>query len=115
MPQVILNARPARAVVWVSPTSPNLALLYGALFWRTREAEILPMLIMRPPPCAFMMPKAARVQRNGARRLVAITLSQSSVVILSIGPPLKTPALLTRISSRPKRSLVFLKRLYIFD
>ena len=37
---------------------------------RTRCDEILPTLIIRPPsPCAFIIPNASRVQRNGARKV----------------------------------------------
>ena len=69
------------------------------------------MLMILPPPCFFMILNASRVQRNGPLRLMATMYCQSSNEVSSIGPLWLTPALLTRMSSRPKRVTVCSNRL----
>ena len=47
---------------------PCLLVLYGAEPGRTRWAEMEPMLMMRPPPCFFMMRKCfARAEKRAAQ------------------------------------------------
>src|SRR6185436_3070769 len=60
------------------------------------------MLMMIPPPCFFMCLKPARQQKNVPRRFTFITSSKTFVVVSAIRPPTTTPALFTRISSRPR-------------
>src|SRR6266446_360445 len=62
-----------------------------------------------------MMRIAWRVQRNGARRLIASTRSQSSTASSSIAPRTAVPALLIRRSSRLNRSRVAAKTRSTWD
>src|SRR5213592_3631184 len=64
------------------------------------------MLMTRPPPfCRIMSFVAARVMRNAPRRLTSMTWSQSSSFMRTRRPSRMTPALLTRMSTRPNRCL----------
>src|SRR3989442_944645 len=64
------------------------------------------MLITRPPLfCRIMSFVAARVMRNAPRRLTSMTRSQSSSFMRTRRPSRMTPALLTRMSTRPNRCL----------
>src|ERR1700744_3700987 len=58
-------------------------------------------LTIEPPPLCFIARTASRQPRNAPSALIALTLRQSSSVVVSILPRTATPALLTRISSRP--------------
>src|SRR5438093_5849819 len=64
------------------------------------------MLTMLPPPAAIIAFASARRERNAPVRLVAITRSNSAVVISVIGPPVPVPAEFTASWSAPKRSTV---------
>src|SRR5262245_14672736 len=62
---------------------------------------------MRPYCWAFIRMKAAFTAKNVPFRLTAWTWSQSASVMTSMRVDGKMPALLTRMSSRPKRSTAF--------
>jgi hypothetical protein len=59
------------------------------------------MLMIRPPPAAFIAGMAARMRRNGAVTLTSIARRHSSSEMLSKRVVRASAALLTRISSRP--------------
>src|SRR6266542_4474796 len=61
-------------------------------------------LTMRPYPWARIGGIAARVNRNDAARSHSMTSSQAASVSFHTTPSRLTPALFTRMSSRPKRS-----------
>ncbi|MNG22077.1 hypothetical protein D3C84_1065250 [compost metagenome] len=69
-----------------------------------RSALVLPMLMMRPP--SVMCLAAAWVAMNTLRTLMARVWSKSSSLKSASGATASTPALLTRISRRPKASTV---------
>src|SRR5262245_49556144 len=71
---------------------------------------MLPILMMRPDFCGFMMFSASRQQRKAPVRLVSITFCQRLSGISSVGMPSVMPALLTRMSSRACRSTAALNR-----
>ena len=62
------------------------------------------MLMILPPPAASMCRPAARHSRNTLERFTSITASQSASPYAAASARRMMPALLTRISSRPKRS-----------
>src|SRR5262245_15590009 len=64
------------------------------------------MLMMEPPPARRMAGMAARVPRNTPLAFTSITWFHSLTVVSSMRLPPPTPALLTRMSSLPKRSIV---------
>ncbi len=66
--------------------------------------DTLPMFTIRPQRCFSMWRSAALVQRNTARRFVAITSSQSSTDMRRSSVSRLKPALFTRMSSRPNAS-----------
>ena len=61
----------------------------------------LAKLIIRPERCLRKVRVSALVNRKAPRKLVFSTVSQSDWLILIRRPSLVTPALLTRISTRP--------------
>lgn len=69
-----------------------------------RSALVLPMLMMREP--SPMCRAASWVATNTLRMLMARVRSKSSSLKSSSGPTARTPALLTRMSRRPKVSTV---------
>src|SRR5216117_3331620 len=66
------------------------------------------MLITLPPPACFMSGYAACEQRKAEVRFVSSTRRHSASVYSWIGLRMFVPALLTRMSRRPKRSRVVL-------
>src|SRR5262245_16795296 len=71
---------------------------------------MLPILMMRPDFCGFMIFSASRQQRKAPVRFVSITFCQRLSGISSVGMPSVMPALLTRMSSRACRSTAALNR-----
>ena len=60
---------------------------------------------MAPPPAATIGRAAAREQMNTAVRLTSTTACHSATLSSSVGRRSAMPALLTRMSSRPKRAI----------
>ena len=56
--------------------------------------------MIRPERCRFMIASAARVQRNGARRLVASTRSQAAESFQRAGKDLLDDVLLSGVASQ---------------
>ena len=82
--------------------------------FRERVSDLVPgsptteeIKIMRPYFCSRMISMAAREQSIPLVRLVRIMRSQSSSVISKISRGCDVPALLTRISTLPKVSMIF--------
>src|SRR6195952_3635941 len=92
------------AAALVSALSPAFAAEYtGAVEIGFTEASEL-MLIIEPPPVAFIASAARAVSRVGPLRLTPITLSNNvSDVASRDGASGLIPALLIRPSSRPQR------------
>ena len=69
------RASPSRLVDLVSPVSACFVAVYGAESGRGRCAEILPLLMMRPPmgDCAFMTLNASWEQRKVPVKFVSTT------------------------------------------
>mmetsp|Transcript_4367 Transcript_4367/g.11412 ORF Transcript_4367/g.11412 Transcript_4367/m.11412 type:complete len:273 (+) Transcript_4367:168-986(+) len=108
----MLNGRPSRAHCFVRPVIACLVAVYGAALGRGTCAEMLPLLMMRPPigACALNWRKASCVHRNAPPRFVSTTERHCSYVSSSIGTPgVKLPALLKSKSSLPNSSTVALK------
>src|ERR1700737_1727690 len=63
------------------------------------------MLTIAPPPCSRIRGAAALEHRNGPVRFTAMIRLQSASLVSSTGANTATPALLTRASSRPNRSI----------
>src|SRR5215475_11667416 len=61
-------------------------------------------LMIRPVPRSSMCSSACCAMKNAPDRLTVITFSQSSSVILATVRSMAIPALLTRMSSRPRWS-----------
>ncbi len=62
--------------------------------------------MMVPPPWSIISGATALEQSQGPLRLTRIVRSQSASVVSSTGLAMWTPALLTRMSTRPSRSTV---------
>ena len=62
--------------------------------------------MMVPPRWAIIRGATAREHSQGPLRLTSIVRSQSSSVVSSTGLAMWMPALLTRTSTRPRRSTV---------
>src|SRR5262245_32370723 len=79
-PQAISYFRPSSAVDLVRPAMACLVEVYGAELGRGAEAEIEPLLMMRPPRgfWLFMILKASWVHKNGPVRLVSTTACHCS-------------------------------------
>src|SRR5213078_3190799 len=96
----------SRAVAFVNPMRPALAAEQFACPALPMAPGVDPMLITRPPLfCRIISFVAARVRRNAPRRLTSMTWSQSSSFMRTRRPSRMTPALLTRMSTRPNRCL----------
>ncbi len=75
------------------------------MFGDARLATTDEMWMIRPDRCSIMGGVAAFVVKNNPRALIDMTRSYSSAVSVWNGPGRgPTPALLTRMSSRPRRS-----------
>src|SRR5713101_559263 len=101
--------RPSSDVALVSPVTACLVAVYGAERGRGAWAEIEPLLMMRPPrgSWSFMSRNASCVHRNMPVRFTSTTAFHCSKVTSSSGTAgAPRPALLKRMSSRPKVSLV---------
>ena len=59
-------------------------------------------LTIEPPPLSFIARTASRQPRNVPSALTALTLRKSASVVVSTLPSVPMPALLTRMSRRPK-------------
>ncbi len=85
----------------------NLVALYGWIVARPRTDINDEMLIILPPPCAFMIFPASRAQMYGPRRLRSITKSRSSVVDLRNSERRVEPATLKK---QTEHTVMWLKR-----
>ena len=93
----------SRAMPFTRPVRADLLIAYTAPPAKgMRSALVLLMLMMRPP--SIMCAAAALDATKTPRTLTATVLSKSSSENWSTGPSSRTPALLTRMSSLPKRS-----------
>ena len=92
--KALVSASPAARVTVV-----GMDLARGCL------APMLVMLMMRPPPCLRMWPIARRARRIAPKSLRSKSACQVSSVTDSNTPVAEVPALLTRISMRPKASI----------
>ena len=93
----------SRASPLTRPVSADLLIAYTAAPANgTRIAFVLPTLITRPPSGRWR--SAACVAANTARTFTATVRSKSASGKSATWPPRKTPALLTRMSRRPKRA-----------
>src|SRR3954469_1561904 len=82
---------------------------FEAAYWTIIAVPVCPTteerLMIRPLRCAINRGARGRVVRNTPRALMSMTRSHSCSVISTNGPGFgPTPALLTRMSSRPNRS-----------
>ena len=91
------------AVALVSCTMPPLLAPYAGAYGAPKIDIIEPMLMILPPPAAFMSGCAARLHKNALVRLVSITWFHSASVSWSTDLRTVMPALLTRMSSLPQR------------
>ena len=90
------NSRAATLVSWsMNAFAPEYSELPGTAELVTPEA----MLITRPP--SESVPAASFISRNGARTSTATTRSKDAASIWATGRQKVTPALFTRMSSRP--------------
>src|SRR5207302_6432237 len=98
----------ARAIALVRPFIPALETTYSvkriAEGWYSPEFE--DMLMILPVFCSSMMGTTSFEQRYAPLRLTSIVRSQSSSVVSMTDLDTITPALLTRMSTRPKASTV---------
>jgi len=102
----MLSSKYSTAVARVSWTRAALAEAYGAICRSAISAVFDAMFRMTPPPRWRMGPSANFVRKNGPLRLVSQTASQlrsSTSCSASSGGLVRTAALLTRMSSVPKR------------
>src|SRR5215472_13899222 len=102
---VIPRGPRSRARPLVRPISADLVMAYSVRpAVGTRSVSALPIMMIRPP--SPMCRAAAWAATSAARTLTAHSRSACSTVAASSGPPVKMPALLTRMSSRPRSSTV---------
>src|SRR5215470_7740273 len=102
---VIPRGARSRARPRVRPVRADLAIAYRVMpGMGTRSASALPIVIIRPP--SLMCRAAAWLATKTARTSTAHRWSACSTVASSTGPPVKTPALFTRMSRRPSSAAV---------
>src|SRR6202167_365102 len=101
--QVMPNVAVSSATVLVRPASPCFADTYATLNGEATSECADAVEMMRPHLRVFMPGTAARMAWNAADRLIAMIWSHFSIGKSSIGETNWMPALLTRISSEPKR------------
>src|SRR5882724_2470196 len=93
----------SRATALVMPASPALAAMTCARPVAPRWPVRPPMLITVPPPALIMCGTQAWVQMNAPSSTTASTRCQSSSLISPNGVSIRTAALFTSASMRPKR------------
>src|SRR6185437_4981933 len=102
---VIPRGPRSRARPLVMPVRADLAIAYKVIpGMGTWSASALPIVMIRPP--SLMCRAAAWLATKTARTSTAQRRSACSTVASSTGPPIKTPALLTRMSSPPSSRTV---------
>lgn len=96
-----LTVMPRAPTCWarerLSTSMPALLIAYGASGIAILVAAVVTLTI-RPP--SFSRGSARWMMNSGALVLIAISRSNASGVMASIGPPVLTAALLTRMSRR---------------
>ena len=92
------------AIEIVRPITAALDAVYGVLLCALRPA-MDEMLMMEPPPAATMCGMAYLLASTMLLTLIDITWSQSSSDTSTTVPRREIPTLLSRISSRPYRSM----------
>ena len=93
--------------VRVSIRTPPLARQYGELPGIGQSSWIELMLMIRPPPpCAIICFAASWTPKKALLRSIAMTMSNWCSVVSSVEVRVSIPALLTRMSSRPKADTV---------
>src|SRR5262245_11063681 len=102
----------SRAIPVVRPCTPPLAALYAAWSHNPLRTESAPRLMMRPYPWARIFGTAYQEHHSTVHRLRSMVVFSVSGECSANALMMPPPALLTRMSSLPKRSVA---RLIVFS